>query len=97
MRTIGVRSVLQTMPRYQVQFQYPGPYGWPEDVDASQAYFKAEAIVLAALKKLRLEQKHAYGFPDGSMYKYVITDLPQAELEKILKEELTAPNIFVKI
>jgi hypothetical protein len=68
---------------FNVSFSYQGPtvniIGEDEFSDrASDAVQKADHIVTDKLKGAGVKFKHAYAWPDGSLYKYVMTDLAVA-------------------
>jgi len=80
------------MARYfNVSFSYQGPcvniIGEDEASNrASDACQKADHIVTDTLKGASVRFKHAYAWPDGSLYKYVMTDLDQPELRQQLNK-----------
>jgi len=66
------------MHYYQLSFYYPGPtVNIPSDSecsrDASQANFDADDAISLRVKTAKLEMRHAYAWPDGSLYKYIRT------------------------
>lgn len=76
-----------------LRFEYDGPKdGNPDDSEESMAAQKAlssaEKIVEEALTSLDLNWKHQYCWPDGSLLKWVKTDLDEKELQALLTATL---------
>ena len=60
---------------YNLSFYYTGPtYGMPDDSEISKEagshLLNAETLILKAAKKHKISIRHAYMWPDGSLYKY---------------------------
>jgi hypothetical protein len=94
------------MAYFDVSFDYPhtcackSGEGWSilyhvDEKKANQQLIKAEKIVEAALKKTKLNFKHAYCYPDGSLYKYVKTDLTEERLRQVLTNALQGTKVGV--
>ena len=89
------------MAYFIVEFSYTGPRvniisDNKATDDASDALIAADQLVM---DKLQLEQgiqcKHAYSWPDGSLYKYVKTDLEQEQLTQLLNRVFEGSGIQV--
>jgi len=80
------------MKIWQVSFYYPGPYcGNPDDSEeslaASDRCFAAESIIRKALDSQGLTHTHAYAWPDGSLYRFVLTqDMTKEALLDLLAQ-----------
>jgi hypothetical protein len=88
------------MPNYfTVGFWYPGPYAnLPSDDpndETNTNFNKAEDKVDAAAKSLGLAMRHEYGWPDGSLYKFVQTSMNEQELkDAFLKVGVQVSEIY---
>jgi hypothetical protein len=79
------------MQYYQISFNYRGPYdGYCVSKAANRALSAAYDEADELLGLLRLRRKHAYSWPDGSLYFFVKTPLPQWELQVALDRRLRA-------
>jgi hypothetical protein len=75
------------MKYYMVLFSYPGPFdGTCSSPEADEALSLAEKHVETVLKGGNIHFKHAYSWPDGSLYKYVQSELCASALWAILLE-----------
>jgi hypothetical protein len=80
---------------YSLDFNYhPGPYvGMPGEDEASKkassAHFAADDLVHQQAKKSQVAIRHAYGWPDGSLYKYVRTSHSREEIQEIFEVDPT--------
>ena len=84
---------------YDVSFIYPGPTSNSIDdtFDESMANLDAGRIVMNAGKTLQLNMKHAYGWPDGSLWKFIKTDLSIDTIRDSLNLALEDNNISVGV
>ena len=77
----------------QVEWHYKGPFqNMPDDEepnDAMVAAGDAEVEAMCILGLARLRWKHAYSWPDGSLYHYVQWDAEKQDLDKILNEAMS--------
>lgn len=91
---------------YQIQFAYAhGNYcvhgqgfnvQFHQDEELEDKLLQAaEAVVERTLKALGLNYKHAYSFPDGSLYKYVKSDLGHTELCQLVIDALAGSDVCV--
>lgn len=77
----------------QIEWHYRGPYqNIPTDDlredGAMQANWNAEREAAAILTLAGLRWKHAYSWPDGSLYQYVQWDAEKQDLDKVLNEAM---------
>jgi hypothetical protein len=81
-------SAEETMNYYDVGFYYPGQLqNIPLDTEtqADRDLIAAEKFVEEKLFKSDLTYAHAYSWPDGSLYKYIASELDQGELRNKLR------------
>ena len=91
------------MNYYTVAFCYPVPE--VNDMDCDPNKVSNVSIVLSKYDELAekagrlagLNIKHSYGWPDGSLYKYVQTELDHDAVKKLINAELQkmAPEMWV--
>jgi len=80
-----------------VQFNYLGPTGSPEDHEASELAWDLSFKIEKTLKNAKLEYRHAYAFPDGSMYKYIKSNFYYEQLRGTIINALKKNCLFVNI
>jgi hypothetical protein len=67
-----------------IQFLYDGPTSGPNPTEeASRVLDKAESAVERKLNENNIQFRHAYSWPDRSLYKYVKTEKTVEELNNI--------------
>ena len=81
------------MKYYMIDFGYDGPIGDCEDIDASKANCDADKKVHVAAKALGFNMLHAYSWPDGSLYKYMMSDLSIQELKAAFDSQLNDSGV----
>lgn len=84
---------------FQLEFDYPGPYGDIEDEAANAAIGKAErewVRIVKAMPDSGTKFLHAYCFPDGSFYKFVRTDKSETELKEYLRKHLEGSDLCLQ-
>lgn len=79
---------------YKVTFMYDGPFSDMPGVlteegervigEHDRACLAADAASDAILRDARLEFRHGFAWPDGTLYKYVCTTLDLSELSRLL-------------
>lgn len=88
---------------YCVSFKYAGPKvgvlgDTPADRKASRACMRACDAAIELLSSIPgVRAKHAYGFPDGSCYQYVLTALGHDELSCEMAGRLKKPLLYVDV
>ena len=81
----------------QIEFYYycPDPHEWLAGSESSVKCIEANEAVEKAMTDLEIEWRHAYTFPDGSLYKYVRTKLSDVDLECAINTALMDTGINV--
>lgn len=81
----------------QIDFYYHcgDPHNWLAGSESSIQCVEANEDVEKAMDSLGIEWRHAYTFPDGSLYKYARTEMSDAELQLKLDAVLSGKNIRV--
>lgn len=62
---------------------------------ANKQLVSAERIVEKLLKEAGITFKHAYSYPDGSLYKYIKTDLDEGQLRQTLERIFQGAEVHV--
>lgn len=84
------------MKYYMIDFDYDWPScGIIPDKESSLANRKADIKVNAAAKRLGINMLHAYSWPDGSLYKYIKTELSADEVRMALDSQLYDSGVSV--
>ena len=81
----------------QIDFYYhcSDPHSWLAGSESSIQCVEANESVERAMDDLGIEWRHAYTFPDGSLYKYARTEMSDAELQLKLDAALLEKEIRV--
>lgn len=62
---------------------------------ANKQLMEADSTVEKLLKEAGVNSKHAYGYPDGSLYKYIKTDLDEEQLRQTLEKIFQGTDIRI--
>ena len=85
------------MPFYSVAFGYDGPTEviCSDETAAARALDKACSKVEQSLSEANICSKHQYAWTDGSLYRYVKSDLNNAGLRVALRQIFPTPELCV--
>lgn len=73
---------------YSVEFFYPGPYKGCECKKSALACAKADIKASKTLDALSLRHRSQYSFPDGSLYRYVVSEMGAEKLKEYIQSKL---------
>lgn len=86
------------MNYFTVEFYYQGPFAnFPDSTThpEMQRLSAAESKAELGLVLNKIQFKHAYSWPDGSLYKYIRTELSEEEMLKKLKDIFNTPELGI--
>lgn len=80
---------------------YEGPYinnpsDDPKDDPINDKHWRCEDIVTEKLKALGIRNVNAYSYPDGSIFRYLVSDTEHTDLTLILQEAFSGSEAIFK-
>lgn len=88
------------MNYFSIEFHYSGPKGMGADESFNdspihKALADAEIHVVTKLAEAGIDWRHEYSWPDGSLYKFVRSNLPREELLESLRKLINKDDVNV--